>query len=185
MELCRHVYETTVWQRYNLSYTEKIPFKSYLIRLITSIDIIKENGFKLTKERSRRYPAKTITDADYTDDIALLANAPAQAETLLHSLERAAARIGLHVNAHKMEYMCFNQAGDITTLNGSSLKLVDMFTYLGSSVSSTETGIDSQLAKAWTVYRSYGSQTWLIKWNALSSKQRSCRYCYMDALHGH
>ena len=45
--------------------------------LRTSIDKIKENGFKLTKERSRRYPAKTITDADYADDIALLANAPA------------------------------------------------------------------------------------------------------------
>ena len=32
-------------------------------------------------------PPKTITDANYADDIKLLANAPAQAETLLHSLE--------------------------------------------------------------------------------------------------
>ena len=62
----------------------------YLLR--TSIDKIKENGSKLTKESSRRYPTKTITDANYADDIALLANAPAQAETLLHSLERAAAK---------------------------------------------------------------------------------------------
>ena len=84
----------------------------------TSIDKIKENGFKLTKERSRRYPAKTITDADYADDIALLANTPAQAETLLLSLEGAAVGIGLHVNAHKTEYMCFNQTGDISTRNG-------------------------------------------------------------------
>ena len=53
--------------------------------LTTSIDKIKENGFKLTKERSRRYPPQTITDADYTDDMALLANTPAQAETLLHT----------------------------------------------------------------------------------------------------
>ena len=95
--------------------------------LKTSIDKMKENGFKLTKERSRRYPAQTITDTDYADDIALLANAPAQAETLLHSLEWAASGIGLHVNAHKTEYMCFNQRGDISTLNGSSLKLVDKF----------------------------------------------------------
>ena len=36
--------------------------------LITSIDKIKENGFELTKKRSRRYPAITITDADYADD---------------------------------------------------------------------------------------------------------------------
>ena len=120
----------------------------YVLR--TSIDKIRENGFELTKKRSRRYPAKTITDADYADDIALLANTPNQAETLLHSLERAAAGIGLHVNAHKTEYMCYNQTGDISTLDGTSLKLVDKFTYLGSSVSSTEKDIDTRLTKAWT-----------------------------------
>ena len=76
--------------------------------------------------------------------------APAQAETLLHSLERAAAGIGLHGNAHKTEYMCFNQTGDISTLNGSSLKQVDKFTYLGSRVSSTKKDIDTRLAEAWT-----------------------------------
>ena len=117
----------------------------YVLR--TSIDKIKENSFK---ERSRRCTAKTITDADYTDDLMLLGNTPAQAETLLYSRERAAAGIGLHVNAHKMEYMCFNQTGDISTLNGRTLKLVDKFTYLGSSVSSTEIDINTRLAKAWT-----------------------------------
>ena len=106
--------------------------------------------FELTNKRSRRYPAKTITGAVYADDIAILANAPAQAETLLHSLGRASAGIGLHVNAHKTEYMCFDQTSDISTLNGSSLKLVDKFTYLGISVSSTETDIDTWLTKAWT-----------------------------------
>ena len=107
----------------------------YMLR--TSIDKIKENGFKRTKERSRRYRTKTITDADEADDIVLLANTPAQAETLLHSLKRATAGIGLHVNAYKTEYICFDQTGDISTLNGISLKLVDKFTCLGSSISST------------------------------------------------
>ena len=120
----------------------------YVLR--TSIDKISENGFELTKKRSRRYPAKTITDVDYADDIALLANTPKQPETLLHSLERAAAGIGLHVNAHKIEYMCYNQTGDISTQDGASLKLVDKFTYQGSSVSSTEKDIDTRLTKAWT-----------------------------------
>ena len=69
---------------------------------------------------------------------ALLANTHNQAETLLHSLEQAAASIGLHINAHKIEYMCYNQTGNISTLDGTSLKLVDKFTDLGSSVSSTE-----------------------------------------------
>ena len=115
----------------------------YVLR--TSIDKIRENGFELTKKRSRRYPAKII--ADYADDIALLANTPNQAETLLHSLERAAAGIGLHVNALKTEY---NQTGDISTRDETSLKLVDKFTYLGSRVSSTEKDIDMRLTKAWT-----------------------------------
>ena len=90
------------------------------------------------------------TDADYADDIAILANTPNQAKTLLHSLERAATVIGLHVNAHKTEYMCYNQTGDISTLDGTPLKLVDKFTNLGSSVSSTEKDIDTRLTKAWT-----------------------------------
>ena len=46
--------------------------------------------------------------------------------------------------------MCYNQTGDITTIDGASLKLVDKFTCLGSSVSSTEKDIDTQLTKAWT-----------------------------------
>ena len=46
--------------------------------------------------------------------------------------------------------MCYNHTGDITTLNGTPLKLVDKFTYQGSSVSSTEKDIDTRLTKAWT-----------------------------------
>ena len=77
--------------------------------LWTSIDKMKDNGFKLTKKRNRRYLAQTITEADYGDDIALLANTPTQAEPLLHSLERAASAIGFYVNTRKTAYMCFNQ----------------------------------------------------------------------------
>ena len=83
------------------------------------------------------YVHRTLIDKirENADDIAILANTPNQAETILYSLERAAA--DLHVNAYKTEQMCFYQAGDISTLEGTSLKLVDKFTYLGSSVSST------------------------------------------------
>ena len=114
----------------------------YVLR--TSIDKIKEN-IELIKKRSRRYPAKTITHTDYPDDIAILANTPNQQ---LHSLEQAAAGIGLYVNAHKTEYLCSNQIGDISTLDGTYLKLVDKITFLGSSVSSTEKDIETRLTKA-------------------------------------
>ena len=46
--------------------------------------------------------------------------------------------------------MCFNQRGDISTLNGCSLEVVDKFTSQGSRVSSTETDIDTRLARIWT-----------------------------------
>ena len=46
--------------------------------------------------------------------------------------------------------MCYNQTGDISTLDGTSLKLVDKFTYLRNSVSSTKKDIDTRLTKAWT-----------------------------------
>ena len=87
---------------------------------------------------------------------ALLTNTPAQADFLLQSLEKAAGGIGLHVNADKMEYMCFNQNQnrDISTLKGGSLKLLDKIIYLGSSISFTENNINMQLEKTWTaIYR--------------------------------
>ena len=58
----------------------------YVLR--TSVDLMKENSFTLAKTRSKLYPAKTITDVDYADDLALLAITPTPAESLLHSLER-------------------------------------------------------------------------------------------------
>ena len=71
-------------------------------------------------------------------------------KSLLHILEWAVGGIGLHVKADKMEYMCFNQRGNISTLKCGPLKLMDNFTYLRSSVSSTEKDINMWLAKAWT-----------------------------------
>ena len=96
-------------------------------RRTLNVDRSNEGKWLYTKKaKCRRYPAQTITGADYADDIELLVNVPTQAECLLLSLETAAGAIGLHVK------------GDISTLNGGSLKLVDKFTYLRSSVSSTE-----------------------------------------------
>ena len=47
--------------------------------------------------------------------------------------------------------MCYNQTRGISTRGGTSPKLVEKFTYLGSSVSSTEKDIETRLTKAWTV----------------------------------
>ena len=86
-------------------------------------------------------------------------------------MEWAAVGIGLHVNAHKMEYMCYNQTRDISTLDGTSLKLVDKFTYLGSSVSSTEKDIDTRLTKAWTAV-----DRLLIIWKSALTNKMKCSF---------
>ena len=48
-----------------------------------------------------------MTDADGTIDQVLLANTPAQAESLLHNLEQAAGDIGLYIDAKNAEFICF------------------------------------------------------------------------------
>ena len=69
--------------------------------LRTSIDKNRENGFELTKKRSRRYPAKTITDADYADDIAILAYTPTKPKhycIVWNEPPQALASISMHTN---------------------------------------------------------------------------------------
>ena len=86
---------------------------------------------------------------NYIDDIALLSNTPAQAKSQQPSLEQTAGGIGLHVNPDKTEYMCFNRRGDISSLNGDPLKLVDKSTYIGSCISSTKNDFNTRIAKTW------------------------------------
>ena len=50
------------------------------------------------------------------------------------------------MNADKTEYLYINQKEDIFTLNCGSLKLVEKFEYLGSSISSKDNDINLHLA---------------------------------------
>ena len=60
--------------------------------LRTSVDLKKkENGFKLKTAISRRYPTKTVTEADHAENLA-----PAQEESQLHCLLQAARHKLLH-----------------------------------------------------------------------------------------
>lgn len=120
----------------------------YVLR--TSVDKLQEHGLTLNRQKSKRHPAKIITDADYADDLALFADTTAKAELLLHSLEKAASGIGLYVNADKTEYMSFKQDGDIKSLANKPIQKVDQFVYLGSNIASTEADVNIRLAKAWS-----------------------------------
>ena len=120
----------------------------YILR--TSVDKLNSFGFTLEKAKSRRYPAKKITDADYADNLALFSDKIDDAERLLHAVEEAAARIGLYVNAKKTEYVGYKQNGEIKDLKGTTLKEVEHFTYLGSNISSTEKDVMIRIVKAWS-----------------------------------
>ena len=80
----------------------------YVLR--NTIDLIKVGGFTLKMTKGRRYSAETMTGSDYTDDLTLLTNVLAWAESLLLSLEQAAGSIGLYTNANKKkELMRFKE----------------------------------------------------------------------------
>ena len=107
MTLCHILPERRGW-------VNRIICLDYVLRI--SIDKIKENDSSWQREEAEGTPQKQ-SPTSTTPITAILANSPTQDETLLHSLERAAAGIGLHVIAHKTEYMCFYQTGDISILH--------------------------------------------------------------------
>ena len=119
----------------------------------TSIDNNSELGFTLQPRRSRRYPATTITDADFADDLALLADNSSNAEQLLLLLEKAAEAVGLRVNYGKTNYMAFQQASSsIKGRSGVLLEEVDDFKCLGSWLASSSTDMKIRIAQAWKAH---------------------------------
>ena len=112
-------------------------------------------GFTLIQRKSRRHPAKKISDADYADDIAKLTDYLEDAAKVLHNIEQLTQVIGL-VNSEKTEYMCLNQDASAGTksLNGGKVKKVDDFKYLSSYIGTTEQDVNICIAKAWAALNS-------------------------------
>ena len=94
----------------------------------------------LRKERMREYSVEVMVGADYANDLILLATAKAWSK--LNNLEWAAENIGLNGIQNKTEFIYFKRKGAISVLNGKSLKLVFLFTYLRSNMSSTESYVN-------------------------------------------
>ena len=69
---------------------------------------------------------------------------------LLNKIEEKAKDIGLKINCGKTEYMSFNQKEDhvLTNREGTTIKKVKDFNYLGSFIGSTAHDIDVRIAKA-------------------------------------
>ena len=107
-------------------------------------------GFTLVPRQSRRIGPQTITDLDFADDIALLADNLRDAEELLHLVEAAALTVGLGMNAKKTKAMLYKEAPtSIKTLDGSDLEIVQDFKYLGAWIASSEQDFNVRKAQAW------------------------------------
>ena len=123
----------------------------YVLRI--SVDSISEKGFKLHSRRSTRQHAVYLTDTDFAYYITLISQYLEHAQDLLQSLEKASNGVGLYLNETKTECMhrCHsNNSNTIRTRNGTSLKQVDDYKYLGSYVSSSEKDFTTRKVMAWS-----------------------------------
>ena len=142
----------------------------------------------LDQSRSRRYPATYVTDADFADDLALISQTIEQAQLFLLIVESAAEELDLYTNEDNTGYMSFiHQDGYLVTLNGSKLKRVNNFLYLGFCVYSSEKDINVRIAKAWAALSKMDCiwKTNMSRKLTISFFRATILYCCMDALHGH
>ena len=110
-----------------------------------------ELGFNLDRKRSRRHNPNVITDLDFADDIALMAEELEQAQDFLHCVQENAAKIGLHLNSDKTEFMTFNEVQDtiLKTVNNENIKKIDNFKYLGAWIDDTANDVKVRKALTW------------------------------------
>ena len=88
---------------------------------------------------------------DFADDIALVSDGIKEAEVMLRRVELSAKCIGLSMNIGKTKYMSYNnnQQFDIKNIDGTYLKRVDYFKYIGAWVDSSGKYIKIRKAQAW------------------------------------
>ena len=77
-----------------------------------------------------------ITDFDYADDIALVAEDPAVMQEMLNRIVSFGARVGLTINAAKTKVLASCCPAPILTVGGTQLDCVESFRYLGSEITS-------------------------------------------------
>lgn len=120
----------------------------YVLRI--SVDFSNDKGIKIKAPLRKRNQGLYITDLDFADDLALVAETIQNLEDLLHSLETSASQVGLYCNEGKTEFI--SSSGNILpliSLNGVNIKLVKDFKYLGSHINSSEDDFKIRKGLAW------------------------------------
>lgn len=137
-------------------------------------------GFTLTEWKSWRYPAEKITNADYADDLTLLAGHIKDVMSLLHNTENVAQETGLYVSAGKIEFICLNQNTwtGVKSLNGENIKQADDFKYLDSYIASPENEWEKPGVRLMKWTKS-GNQIYQTNWRETFSELQQSPSLYM------
>jgi len=99
-----------------------------------------------------------LTDLDFADDIAIVAEEENVCQEMTTKLEEQSAQVGLNISQEKTKAMGITQRSSpqpIAVAQGN-IEYVERFTYLGSVISSdgdVEADINTRLAKAAAVFR--------------------------------
>ena len=99
-----------------------------------------------------------LTDLDFADDIAFIAETNESPKNMTNKLETEAGKIGLRINADKTKIMKTGNAPTILhiTTGQRPVEQVSHFTYLGSSLSndgSIHTDVKRRIGKASTIFQ--------------------------------
>eukprot|EP00116_Pleurobrachia_bachei_P001801 sb/3462063/ len=122
--------------------------------ITTALSKHPEIGFTIQPARgtrSRPIEAQRVSDTEFADDLALLADSTEQLGVLLREVEAVCGQIGLHCNLGKTEFLTegIDNPGQLLSISGESIKRVDDFKYLGSWVANCARDIATRKAKAW------------------------------------
>ena len=118
----------------------------------------------MTKTTSRlsfglKFRDRAITDVDFADDLAILADSMEQLLEALRILREEAAKVGLHINWNKTKIMAIDPSSPtvsspVSLDSTTGIKVVQDLTYLGSIISSNGSllpELQARLSKASSV----------------------------------
>ena len=146
------------------------------------IDIRYRTDGKLFNHRRLQAKTKikteTIRDLLFADDCALCADSETNMQNLVNKFSEACLNFGLTVSTKKTEVMHQPAPGKAyvepsITVNGQKLKVVDKFTYLGSTLSQNQTiddEISLRLAKASAAFGRLNTTVWTRRGIRLETK---------------
>ena len=83
-----------------------------------------------------------------------------EAQKLLDRVEAECKKVGLHLNAKKIEYMAYSviEHDHLKTNSGATLKKVDDFKHLQARVQSSEKDIKVRKVLAWIAFNDMGGK---------------------------